>query len=191
MKRSATDRSVSWAVTVVTPALLAVAAAFAGSPPAMPEELLDALRNTTYPSQWTRSGRVPLADGRYEEPVVPESASRLVVRLNVFIAAGTIDGQPAAAVVVETDPVGSGVFFDLHLLRQLGNRWSVVDHVFLGDRIRVSNIEFAQDHIHLDLITHGPHDALCCPTKAGRIRFALIDGRLAEIQPPAEASGPR
>jgi hypothetical protein len=100
------------------------------------DELSEALRNMTFPSEWTRSGQAPLVEVVYEEPTAQDSASKIVIRLTDSVAVGTIGGQTAAALVIVTDPGGSGVFFDLYLMQQRENRWRVMDRAHLGDRIR-------------------------------------------------------
>ncbi len=151
-------------------------------------ELREALRNMTYPSDWTRGGRASLVDGIYEEPAAPGSASKIVVRLTDSVAVGKIGDQPVAALVIVTDPGGSGVFFDLYLAQQRENRWLVLDRAYLGDRIRVHAIEIAQGLISLDLTVHGPRDGACCPTERSRVSFALQDGRLVTVNAPVHAA---
>jgi hypothetical protein len=99
-------------------------------------ELLDALRNMTYPSEWTRSGQAPLKGGVYEELTAPGSASKIAIRLTDAVASGTIGGQKVTALVIVTETGGSGVFFDLYLAQRRESHWRVVDQAPLGDRIR-------------------------------------------------------
>jgi hypothetical protein len=94
----------------------------------------------TYPSEWTRAGQAPLVGGVYKEPAASGSASNIVIRLADSLAVGIIGEQTIAALVIVTDPGGSGIFFDLHLVRQQDNRWSIVDHA-PRRRIRVNRIE--------------------------------------------------
>ena len=149
-------------------------------------ELRESLRNMTYPSEWTRSGQAPLVGGVYKEPAAPDSAAGIVIRLTDSVAIGTIGDQTMAALVIATDPGGSGVFFDLYLVQQRENRWSAVDRARLGDRIRVNRIEIEQGLVEIDLTAHGPGDRTCCPTERRRIRYALQDERLVKIEAPAE-----
>jgi len=148
----------------------------------------EALNNMTYPSEWTRSGQAPLVGGVYEEPAAPGSASTIVIRLTDSLAVGTIDGQTMAALVIVTDPGGSGVFFDLYLARQREHDWVIVDHTHLGDRIRVNKLEFERGLVGLDLTIHGPRDGICCPTERKRIHYALQDERLVKVSEPEQNS---
>jgi heat shock protein HslJ len=149
-------------------------------------ELRESLRNMTYPSEWTRSGQAPLVGGVYKEPAAPDSAADIVIRLTDSVAVGTIGDQTMAAVVIVTDPGGSGVFFDLYLVRQRENRWSVVDRARLGDRIRVNTIEIEQGLVRLDLTAKGPGGGICCPTERRKVRYALQGERLVNITARAE-----
>ena len=149
-------------------------------------ELREALRNMTFPSEWTRSGQAPLVGGVYEEPAAQDSASKIAIRLTDSVAVGTIGDQTAAALVIVTDPGGSGVFFDLYLVQQRENRWRVMDHAHLGDRIRVNTIEVEQDLIGLDLTVHGLRDGTCCPTERSRVYYALQGERLVKVNAPAQ-----
>ena len=73
----------------------------------------DTLANMTYQSEWTQSGTAPLENGQYSEPAAPGSATLTKVSLTEHVAFGELDGQPAAAVILVTDPGGSGTFYEL------------------------------------------------------------------------------
>ena len=178
--------SITGGLVAITFLLLTIVALCGNAKAWAESEPREALRNMTYPSEWARSGQAPLVGGVYEEPAAPGSASRIVIRLTESVAIGMIDGQTMAALVLVTDPGGSGVFFDLYLLREQENRWSIVDHVHLGDRIRVNKIEIEQELIGLDLTVHGPRDGSCCPTERSRVYYALQGGRLVKVNAPAQ-----
>jgi heat shock protein HslJ len=173
-------------LVALTLLLLSVVAPFGNTMAGAEGELRESLRNMTYPSEWTRSGQAPLVRGIYKEPAAPDSAADIVIRLTDSVTAGTIGDQTMAALVIVTDPGGSGVFFDLYLVRQQENRWSVVDRARLGDRIRVNTIEIEHGLVALDLTTHGPSDRTCCPTERRRIRYALQGERLVKLDAPPE-----
>lgn len=173
-------------LVALTLLLLLFAAPFGNTMARAEGELRESLRNMTYPSEWTRSGQAPLVGGVYKESATPDSAADIVIRLTDSVTAGTIGDQTMAALVIVTDPGGSGVFFDLYLVRQQENRWSVVDRARLGDRIRVNTIEIEHGLVALDLTTHGPSDRTCCPTERRRIRYALQGERLVKVDAPAE-----
>lgn len=149
-------------------------------------ELRKSLRNMTYPSEWTRSGQAPLVGGVYKEPAAPDSSADIVIRVTDSVAIGRIGDQTMAALVIVTDPGGSGVFFDLYLMRQGEHRWSIVDRARLGDRIRVNAIEIERGLVEIDLTAHRPDDRTCCPTERRKVHYALQSGRLVKVTAPAE-----
>ncbi|OAI46704.1 hypothetical protein AYO43_05650 [Nitrospira sp. SCGC AG-212-E16] len=140
----------------------------------------------TYPSDWTRSGHAPLVRGVYKEQAAPGSASNVMIRLSDPLAIGNIGDQRMAALVIVTDPGGSGIFSDLYLVRQQENRWSIVDRAQLGDRIRVNRIEIERGLVGLDLTVHGPRDGACCPTERSTVYYALQNEQLVKVSTPAQ-----
>ncbi|MGE3151647.1 MAG: hypothetical protein AB7G48_10475 [Nitrospiraceae bacterium] len=149
-------------------------------------EVREILRNMTYPSEWTKNGQASLAEGLYEEPAAPGSASKVVVRLTDFVAMGTIDGRTIVALVIVTDSGGSGVFSDLYLMSQQEHLWILMDRAHLGDRIRVNSIAVERGLVNLDLTIQAPDDPICCPTKRSRIYYALQGRRLVKVNDPQQ-----
>jgi hypothetical protein len=127
------------------------------------------LRNAEYASEWTASRRVRLRDGRYREPAAPGSAADIQVSLLDRIATWTAGGRRYAAVVLVTDPGGSGIFHDLVVVEARRGRPVQLASAALGDRVRVESLTLArrdgQTELHVGLVTHGPDDPLCCPTR--------------------------
>ena len=62
-------------LVAVTLLLLTVAAPIGDMKAWANGEPREALRNMTFPSEWTRSGQAPLVGGVYEEPAAQDSAS--------------------------------------------------------------------------------------------------------------------
>jgi|GEM_PF-2442175 len=147
------------------------------------KKLWEAFANLSFPSEWTASGDAPLKNGTYREPAAPEAASEIVVRLTHPIALGDLGGRASAAVVLVTEPGGSGSFYDLAVLQRRNGAWQVVDLVLLGDRIRLSALAIDEKGIQLDMIIHGPGEPMCCPTRRTRTRFVLTDGALRKTLP--------
>jgi heat shock protein HslJ len=116
--------------------------------------------------------------GEYREPALSGSARGTVVKLTNMCAIGRVDGRDAAAVILVTDPGGSGTFYDLALLRKREDGWINVDTVPLGDRIRVHAVGMKDHEIFIRMSTHRPGDPLCCPTEEVSRRFALQADRL-------------
>ena len=80
------------------------------------------LANATYSSQYTASGEVTLENGPCSESAAPGSASEIKVRVTRHLAYGELNGAPtsvgvpSAAIVLLSDPGGSGSFYDLHVM---------------------------------------------------------------------------
>jgi hypothetical protein len=129
-------------------------------------------------SSWTKSGKVHFSNGEYREPVASGSATELKVKLSDQRAFGKLDGKEAGAVIVVTDPGGSGTFYDMALLVKKEQGWINQDVAFLGDRINIRSLAIAGDAIVVEMNTHSAGDAMCCPTHQVIRRFVLRDDRL-------------
>lgn len=140
----------------------------------------EVLRNIEYKSEWTQSGVAPLTDGEYRESAAPGSATETIVTLTDHIAYGQLNGQDAAAVILVTDPGGSGTFFDLAVAVELDGRPVNVATASLGDRAQIQSLAIVGDEILVDMITHGPEDPMCCPTQHVVETYALEGDQLLQ-----------
>ncbi|UCD36298.1 MAG: META domain-containing protein [Nitrospiraceae bacterium] len=135
------------------------------------------LQSMTFISTWFPSGSVTLSRGEYRAPAAPGSASETVVKLSDKRAFGTMEGKETGAVVLVTDPGGSGTFYDLALLIKEEHGWVNTDVVQLGDRVKVNSIEIRDDATVISMKTHGPGDPMCCPTLWTEKRFTVQGNR--------------
>jgi len=148
----------------------------------------DELKNATYKSEWTQSGTAPLTDGEYSEQAAPGSATKTVVKLTDHIAYGQLgDYQQAAAVVLVTDPGGSGTFYDLAVVVNQDGKPVNVASTHLGDRVKINSFSIENGEIVVDMITHGPKDPMCCPTQQVVQKYALRGDEL--VQTSSEVIG--
>jgi hypothetical protein len=151
------------------------------------------LKNLEYRTTVSPSGSVTLANGEHRQPAAPGSATEIVVTLTDPIAFGTLNGQPAAAVVLVTEPGGSGVFYELAAVLLQGGRPVNVATTLLGDRIKVEAIAIQNDQIVVDMVAHAPTDPLCCPTQRLRVTYELRDDQLIQttkqVAPATSPSG--
>jgi heat shock protein HslJ len=140
---------------------------------------LQELQNMTYTSEWTESGLAPLVDGEYREQAAPDSATEIVVQLTDNIVAGMLGlEQEASAVVLVSQPGGSGSFYDLAVVTRIDGEPVNITTSLIGDRIQINSMSIQDGEIILDMITHGPDDPMCCPTQHVIQRYAIQDDEL-------------
>lgn len=138
------------------------------------------LANMEYMSEFTQSGVAPLSNGEYREPAAPGSATETVVILTEVSACGELNGQPAAAVVLVTDPGGSGNFYDLAVVEEQGGQPANIATTLLGDRVQISSLTIENNQIVVDMVTHGPDDPMCCPSQQVVQTYALQGDQLEQ-----------
>jgi heat shock protein HslJ len=175
------ERQATW-FTRISRALFLIIFAFFGTASAGDVQGLAAkdLEGITIRSAWFSSGTVTLRNGEYRGPSAPGSATETVVRLTDRRAFGPVNGKDAAAIVLVTDPGGSGMFYDLALLEMRPGGWAYADAVHLGDRVKVHSVGIKDNEIIVNMTVHGPGDAMCCPTREVTRRFTVEAGHLVE-----------
>jgi hypothetical protein len=139
------------------------------------------LEGLRYTIEFAGEGAIQLENGVFREAKDPDQATRTVVMLTRYVAFGDLDGDGVgdAVAVLETDPGGSGIFFELVAVVASESGPHQVASASLGDRTDVEDLKLADGVIRLDLITHGPEDPLCCPTAREARRYRLIGDTLA------------
>ncbi len=151
---------------------------------------LDQLRNATYRGIYDRA--VTLTDGKYDgTPFQPGAAARprLVLAGNL-VARGDLDhdGADDAVVLLAESSGASGTFNYLALVAiQDGNPRNVATEP-LGDRVQLRSMTILDGQLIVDLVAHGPSEAMCCPTLKLRRTLALRGDRLIEVR--REEMGP-
>jgi heat shock protein HslJ len=142
----------------------------------------ESLGNSVYINEWTQAGLAPLQAGEYREQIMPDSATEIIVSLIDPPAYGQLSaGEPAAAVILVTDPGGSGTFYDLALVVEQDGEPLNIASTQLGDRIQINALYFQDGAILVDMITQGPDDPFCCPTLQVLRRYELQDEQLLLI----------
>jgi len=148
------------------------------------------LANLSYPSQYTADGVAPLTDGQYEEAAAPGSATKTSIQLSDMLAFGDLDadGVDDAAVVLISDPGGSGRFYDLvAVLDRNGNAFPVAS-AFLGDRIEISAVTIEDGQIVVDMLDRGPDEAMADEPTQPVTRIFGIKVVLEEAVEPVTAT---
>ncbi len=145
-------------------------------PSSVPELSVDLLRNSTYFAPYF--GRtVKLIDGAFTEG---SGATYYSVQILSIFAYGDINGdkKPDAAVILAENQGGSGVFESVVAVLNQGGVPHQISQVGLGDRVVVNSATISMGVIHLNLITHGPNDPMCCPSQAETQSFWLLGNDL-------------
>lgn len=167
------------------------------SPAESPEKQEDAslsalpagsLRELSFPSGYASGGVAALKKGIYEESA-PDA--HLHIELSSWVASGDMngDGQPDSAVVLVTEPGGSGVFYELALVMNDHGQPGAVQVVPMGDRIQLRSLKVQDGLIRADVIEAGPGDPACCPSQRTTYEYWLEAGRLMARALPAQQNG--
>jgi heat shock protein HslJ len=138
------------------------------------------LANTSYLNEFAETGIVQLVDGVYREAIAEGSATELVVILTNEAAFGDVDGDQAedAAVILVSQPGGSGSFYDLAVVRKQGEALTNMARVLLGDRVQIKSLQIENGEIVVEMLTQDPDDPMCCPSQFTRQHYVLESGEL-------------
>lgn len=162
--------------------LAGLTACFSAKLATTPEESGKEIANLTYQTASTENGRAPLTDGSFEDVF-----SHTAISVSTHTAFGDLNGDQLldAAVILISRTGGTGVYRELAAVLQNGRgRWTNVDTVFLGDRIRVENVQVADGLIRIRMRVHAETDPLCCPQIETVRRFKLKNKRLVQFNGP-------
>ena len=134
--------------------------------PAAPTLTSAQLANAVYSSETAQARKVTLVNGKFEASTGAGATQKLTVTLTEPIAVGDLNGDDAAdaAVVLATNTGGTGVFKSLHAVLNQAGQPVEAAAIQLGDRVQVKSLAIQSGAVLVDLLTHGPKDALCCPT---------------------------
>ncbi len=147
----------------------------------------EALKNAEYESGCIE-GAAPMINGEhyYSPPGDPmpgeEDIEYFTVIEEGLIAFGDLDGDGVddAAVILGSWTGGSGYYIGISAVSLQGGVPVNIASECLGDRVLVNSIAIENNEIVLSVVTHGPDDALCCPTMEGEKRFKLDVDMLIE-----------
>ncbi len=141
------------------------------------------LGELSYPLDYVESGLVDLHGGRFVSAPDPLAGTRITVQLSTWAVSGDLDGdgQPDSAVVLITDTGGTGVFYDLAVVRNREGQPGAVSVLHLGDRIQLKALKIQGGLLELELVMAGPQDPACCPSQRALQRFRLQGDRLVKV----------
>jgi hypothetical protein len=141
----------------------------------------ESLKNATYKVESVPTGTVTLANGVYQVPAAPGSASMLTVALAEPIVVGTLNGQPAAATVLVASGGGSGTFYYLAVVGDQGGKPVNVATTLLGDRVKINGVSIVNNQVVVDLVTQGPNDPMASPTMQVVWKYELQGDKLVKV----------
>jgi heat shock protein HslJ len=143
----------------------------------------DQLRNATYRGIYDRP--VTLTDGKYEgAPFQPGGAARpQLVFAGGLVARGDLnhDGGDEAVVMLAESSGASGTFNYLAVVAAQDGKPVNVATAALGDRVQLRAMKIVGGQLIVDLVAHGPGEAMCCPTLKVRRTLTLNGDRLVEV----------
>ncbi len=131
--------------------------------------------------------RFRLSDGEYES----EDGFAFVVEEHLVVVDLNGDCDLDAVVMIATNGGGSGVFYGLHILQADGRELDEVNFISLGDRTVIEDLDVNSKSITLDVILHGPDDAMCCPSQEQSVEFSFDELLGKETAPGIEVAEPQ
>jgi len=143
----------------------------------------EGLANAAYVCHFREDCRVSLSNGEYYEPIEGSSA-QISLQLSNHFAFGDLDGDglEEAAVVLVSNTGGSGVFYDLGIVKIQDGELINLALISLGDRVLLNNLEIEAGEVVVTMIIAGPNDAMCCPSTPVTQRFRLVGNDLIMVE---------
>jgi len=139
---------------------------------------LDDVRNATVVGLF--DDPVALRDGRWEgEPYIAGGASRPAAGvIGDLSAAGDLDGDRTVEIVAFLwgSTGGSGTRNYIAVFTNSSTGVSNRSTAPIGDRVKLREVRIANGRIEVDVVQHGPGDAMCCPSVEAT-RVWLYDGQ--------------
>jgi hypothetical protein len=144
------------------------------------------LKKGKYRSEWSTKGKIKLNNGIYKEKIAPDSATELVIKLSDKVAFGDLndDGVEDAAVILVSAPGGSGTFYELVAVINSEGKAKYGARVFLGDRVKVEEVDIRSGHLVVKIVIHDRTDPRCCPSLRVEQEYVLQGDEL--VRQPVE-----
>ncbi len=92
------------------------------------------------------------------------------------------DGSEDAVAVLAIDRGGSGTFYYLTPIFNVGGQPQPMPATLLGDRVQVKTVTIAAWEVVVDMVEAGPDDPMCCPMQETTTHYTFQDdGALVEV----------
>ncbi len=129
---------------------------------------------------------VTLHSGVAEEPAAPGSAAKATTRLLDQRATGDLDadGRPDVAALLSFSGGGSGTFYYVAALLNLGNgKGEATNVILLGDRVRLEAVRIEGGRIVVEMLDRKPGEPLAAPPSVKLSRtFGVQTKTLSEVK---------
>lgn len=131
------------------------------------------LANLAYQVENAGDEPIQLTDGLYQD-----EPNRIRVDWINTYALGELNGEAAAAVILESSGGGSGTFKTLHVVTEQADGLVNVGSTLIGDRVGINSILIVDNEIVLDIVAPGPDEPMCCGTQRSLNRYTLQAGEI-------------
>jgi hypothetical protein len=152
---------------------------------------IDALKNIKYSCYHCKNGQpLQFEEGKYYESPDPTRPTgywyvgiwQPLEEKGVVFGDLNNDGKEDAALILDAYGGGSGHFYELAIVINHNGIPCYLTSEDLGDRVIINSITLASGVITLDMIVHGPEDALCCPSAKKIFKYKLSDNQLIKVE---------
>lgn len=157
------------------------------APVSVSTEVEEGIKNLTYKIE---GEEVALVDGKAEEDVAPESATKIITQTTEYMAEGDlqegIDATLDGAVVLMQYSGGSGTFYYVGAtLQQADGTYVVANEVYLlGDRIDVKKIKIEDRVIYVTYLDRNEEDSMAdVPTVEVTKQYTTKGNALMDVTP--------
>ena len=136
---------------------------------------------------------VALKDGSAESPAAPNSAEKISTRYFGDEAHGDLngDGQEDSAFILTQETGGTGTFYYLAVSFVVGDIYSGLNTVLLGDRIAPQSVLINKGEITVSYADRKPDEPMSAkPSVMISRNFQVLNGKLTEILPHASLANP-
>jgi NlpE N-terminal domain len=143
----------------------------------------DSLKNLEYKVEYAQSRVAKLANGEYQEEAAPGSATKIVVKLTEYIAFGDLnnDNVEDAAVILVSEPGGSGTFYDLAVVLNKEGNLESTNSVLLGDRIKIKAISIDSGIVTVNYLDRKEDQAMAEEPTIDKIQKFIIENDILSL----------
>ncbi len=91
------------------------------------------------------------------------------------------DGKEEALVILDSYFGGDAHLYELAIVVNKNGKPFHADSEFLGDRVVINSLTIESNDIHINLITHGENDEICCPSVKTVFQYVFSENQLKKV----------